>query len=394
MYKRLPVLVLSLVACTSLHATNGPYDFSSNWPTHYVFADGTDLGVSVKYQYDVDRFSSDRGAFEDSQTNRRKEFGVFVRKKDVYEATAVFDFQARTWLDVYARVQTRPWLGADYGSLRVGYDKTFVGFEGVTGTGSTTFMETALPVQAIYAGRRIGVDWALLRPHFVLNVGYYSGGDLQGDADGRMWAARAAWVPLNAAGNVLHLGVSASREEPEGTTDGRGVYHPPSARLRARPEAGLLNQRLIDSGALTPTTHVDRRGFESLWIRGPWSVQGEYLSAKVKLDDGRPAYHAQGFYVFGSWVLTGESRGYSGGNVADLKPKGAYGAVELAIRYSQLDLDDGPILGGTERDWTFGINWYINRYLKLQGNYVHANSDRRGVRIDPNVVQVRAQIMF
>ncbi|TCV96472.1 phosphate-selective porin OprO/OprP [Luteibacter rhizovicinus] len=397
MTKRLPVLLLSLLAPVAAVAADGdstPYSFGNNWPTHYVFADGTDLGLAVKYQYDIDRFSHDGGTFEDSQTNRRKELGFYVRKKDVYDATAVFDFQAKTWLDVYMRVQTKALFGTDAGAIRFGYDKTPVGFEGVTGTGSTTFLETALPVQAIYAGRRIGVDWALQRPHYVLNVGYYSGGDLQGDADGRMIAGRAAWVPFNKPGDVLHLGVSASREEPEGTTDGRGVYHPPTSRLRARPEAGLVDQRLIDSGALTPTDYVDRRGFEALWIRGPYSLQGEYLTAKVNLDDARPAYHASGYYAFGSWVLTGESRGYSGGNVADLKPKGPYGAVELAVRYSELDLDDGPILGGTERDWTFGANWYINRYLKLQGNYVHATSDRRDVRIDPNVVEVRAQVMF
>jgi phosphate-selective porin OprO/OprP len=68
--------------------------------------------------------------------------------------------------------------------------------------------------------------------------------------------------------------------------------------------------------------------------------------------------------------------------------------VELALRYSELNLDDAPVLGGTESDWTLGANWYINRYLKLQGNYVHAHSDRRGLVVDPNVVEVRAQIAF
>ena len=120
---------------------------------------------------------------------------------------------------------------------------------------------------------------------------------------------------------------------------------------------------------------------------------GEYLDARVH-PDGAPSYRGHGWYAFGSWVLTGESRGYSGGNVGDVKPKGPYGAVELALRYSELDLDDAPVAGGTESNWTFGANWYINRYLKLQGNYVHARSDRRGLAVDPNIVEVRAQIAF
>jgi phosphate-selective porin OprO/OprP len=387
-------LLIPMVATAAADGADALYNFATNWPTHHVFGDGTDLGVSLKYQYDLDRFSNDAGRFEDAQTNRRKELGVYLKKKGVYDATVVYDFQAKTWLDTYLRVQSKAVIGSDIGAFRVGFSKTPVGFEGNTSTGATTFLEAALPTQAIYASRRIGVDWALERPHYLLDAGYYSGGDLNGDSDGRMLAGRAAWVPLNQPGHVLHLGISASRESPDGTIDGRDVYAPPGARLRARPEAALLSQRLVDSGNLAPTDSIDRRGLEALWIDGPWSLQGEYLDATVKLSNGKPDYNADGYYAFLSWVVTGESRTYSGGNVGDVKPQGQYGALELAVRYSELDLDDDPVLGGRERDWTIGANWYINRYLKLQANYVHAQSDRRSLQIDPDVVEVRAQIQF
>lgn len=390
----LAAMVMTLPTATLAAETDGhAYRFSDNWPTHYVFKDGTDLGLTLKYQYDVDRFSNDDNQLQDAQTNRRKEFGFYVKKKDVYDATAVYDFQAKAWLDVYLRVQSKAVFGSDVGAFRLGFSKTPVGFEGNTSTGATTFLETALPTQAIYASRRIGVDWALQRPYYILNLGYYTGGDLNGDSDGHMVAARAAWVPINAPGHVIHLGLSASRETPEGSTDGRGITTPPAARLRARPEAGLA-ARLVDSGNLAPTDRIDRVGLEGLWIQGPWSIQGEYLDANVKPADDRPSYKASGYYAFVSWVVTGESRSYADGNVGNVKPKGPYGALELAIRYSELDLNDGTINGGRERDWTAGANWYINRYLKLQGNYVHAESDRRGRQVDPNVIEVRAQIQF
>lgn len=368
------------------------YDFAGNWPTHYVFDDGTDLGLALKYQYDADRFSNDDDRLADAQTNRRKELGFYVKKKGVYDATVVYDFQARTWLDTYLRVQSKGLFGKDVGAFRVGFSKTPVGFEGNTSTGATTFLEAALPIQAIYANRRIGVDWALEREHYLVNAGYYSGGDLNGGSDGRMVATRAAWVPRNRPGDVLHLGVSASRESPDGSTDGRDVYTPPTARLRARPEAALAD-RLVDSGNLAPVDHIDRTGLEGLWIDGPWSVQGEYLRARVSLQ-GRPDYVADGYYVFASWVATGESRPYADGNVGSVRPKGRYGALEFALRYSELDLDDGTVAGGRERDWTLGANWYINRHLKLQANYVHAQSSRRGLATDPNVVEIRAQVEF
>lgn len=391
---RIPFAIALALAAPLVHAGDAPsYDFRNNWPTHVVLDDGTDLGIAFKYQYDVDRFSHDDGRLADAQTNRRKELGAYVKKKGVYDATAVYDFQAKTWLDVYARLQTKALFGTDAGAVRAGFSKTPVGLEGNTGTGATTFLETALPTQAIYAGRRIGVDWALVRPSWLVNAGYYWGGDLQGDADGHMTALRAAWTPRKAPGDVLHLGVSASRETPDATVDGRGITTLPGARLRARPEAGLTTVRLVDSGKLQPVERIDRQGLEALWIGGPWSLQGEYLDARVH-PVAAPSYRGRGWYAFGSWVLTGESRSYGDGIAGDVKPKGPYGAVELALRYSELNLDDAPVAGGTEKNWTLGANWYINRYLKLQGNYVHARSDRRGVAVDPNIVEVRAQIAF
>lgn len=372
---------------------NGPYDFGGRWPTHYVFADGTDLGISLKYQYDVDDFFHAGGRFEDAQTSRRKELGFYARKKGVYDLVAAYDFQSKTWMDVYLRLQSKGVTGHDVGALRLGFSKTPVGFEGNTSTGSTTFLEAALPTQAIYANRRIGIDWALSRPHYLLDAGYYRGGDLNGDSDGRMVAARVAWVPRNEVGHVIHLGFSASREWPQGSTDGRGVYTPPEVRLRARPEAALLPHPLLDSGALAFAKTIDRRGLEALWIEGPWSLQAEYLDATVRLTDGHPDYHGHGYYAFASWVVTGESRPYAEGNVGDVRPKGRFGALELAIRYSELDLDDATVLGGRERDWTAGVNWYLNRYLKLQANYVRAWSDRQ-LRQELNVAEVRAQIQF
>lgn len=387
---------LMAVAPAGAHAAESgadARDFAGNWPTHYVFADGTDLGLALKYQYDVDRFSGDAGRLPDAQANRRKEFGFYVKEKGVYEATMVYDFQARAWLDTYLRVQSKALLGRDMGALRAGFSKTPVGLEGNTGTGNTTFLETALPTQAIYANRRLGVDWAWERPHYLVDAGYYRGGDLNGGSDGRMLAARVAWVPRNQPGDVLHLGLAASTEAPAGTLDGRGLYMPPSVRLRARPEAALA-ARLVDSGTLAPGARVDRVGFEGLWIGGPWSLQGEYLHAAVRLADGRPDYTACGYYVFASWIVTGESRPYAGGNIGNLVPRGRYGALELALRYSELDLDDAPVLGGHESDWTLGANWYLNRYLKLQANYVWARSSRRGLVANPDVLELRAQIQF
>ncbi|WP_237561516.1 OprO/OprP family phosphate-selective porin [Frateuria defendens] len=379
------------------------YDVFGDWPTHVVAADGTDFGIGVLYQYDLNRFKHDDGRLEDAQTNRRKYFGFYLRKPGLYDVNVQYDFQVRQWVDTFVRVRSKGLFGTDFGNFRLGYSKTPVGFEGVTSSGATTFIESALPTQAIWEGRRAGLDWSLIRRTWLINLGWYFWHkDLDGNNPGRTVAGRVAWVPVNRAGHVLHLGVSASRETLNWSgNDGDRV--PPTARLRARPEDGLSPVRLIDSGALVNADHIDRRGVEALWIDGPLSAQGEYLDARVKRD-GRPGYHASGYYAFVTWTLTGESRVYNDGNVADrryrgrdltaIKPRQRWGAVELALRYSRLDLDDGAITGGTEHDWTLGANWYLGEHLKFQTNYVWVSSDRRGVQLHPRVFEARAQLSF
>ncbi|MGN6520285.1 MAG: OprO/OprP family phosphate-selective porin [Dokdonella sp.] len=370
-----------------------------DWPVHYTFGDGTDVGLTAVYRYDINQFSEDRraggsAAFEDSHTNRRKELGLTLRKKGVYEAIVDYEYQGKSWLDTNVRVQSRPFLGTDIGAFRFGYSKTPVSFEGVTGTKATSFLELALPAQAIFEGRRTGIDWQFERPAYIVNLGYYWGQDLLGDNDGTTVGGRVAWTPRKAEGDVVHLGFSTSREDRDGTTDGRGVHHDPSVRLSTPPETGLTPVRLVDTGSLSKADRVDRSGFEALWIAGPWSVQGELLRADVSRFGGNPDFAASGGYVFGSWVLTGESRPYSGGNVGNIKPKGRWGAWELLLRYSALDLNDGPVRGGKEHDWTLGANWYLTQHFKFQANYIQATSDKGNLSLDPRIFELRAQIQF
>ena len=370
-----------------------------DWPTHHTFEDGTDVGLTGVYRYDVDEFAGDRKpdghrAFEDSHTNRRKELGITLKKKGVYDAIVDYEFQGKTWLDTNVRVQSKALFGTDYGAFRFGYSKTPVSFEGVTSTKATAFLELALPAQAIFEGRRTGIDWQFERPTYIANVGYYWGQDLLGDNDGTTIATRVAWTPRKATGDVLHLGLSASRENRAGSTDGRGVYHGPTARFSTPPETGLTPVRLVDSGSLSDVDGIGRSGFEGLWIGGPWSMQGEVLRANVARNASKPDYAVDGFYAFGSWVVTGESRPYSGGNVGNIKPKGRWGAWELLLRYSRLDLDDGAVQGGTEHDWTLGANWYLTEHFKLQANLIRAWSDKGNLSLDPHIIEARAQIYF
>ncbi len=389
---RLTPLFLALTALSApVAASAAGYDWD-NWPTKVAFSDGTELAATGNIAYDWNRFSDSSG-IEDADAVRRKEFGATLKKKGVYDAMVYYDFQADTWLDVFVRFESKAFFGKDVGRFRFGYMKTPVGLDANTSSRAGSFLETALPVQAFYEGRRTGAEWVLERPQYLLQVGAYGGKDLQGDNPGTTQAVRAAWTPFKAAGDVLHLGVAYSEENPRGYRDGRDVHHEASARLRARPEAGLTDIRLVDSGALVTADKIKRTGLEVIWIKGPFSVQAEALQTTVTRD-GQPDYTGDGQYAMASYFLTGESRPYNAGAVANVKPAHAYGAVELLARYSRIDLDDGSVLGGRQHDLTIGANWYLTSHFKFQANYVKADASRRGVHTTPEMFEIRAQMHF
>lgn len=398
--------IISLLALAVTGALSAPVSAeeakqtqAKAWPPRIVFANGAELAATGNFAYDVNRFSGDgygtaSTTFDDNDDFRRREFGFNLKRKGYFDVTAAYDFEAETWMDVALRLETKPLLGSDAGKIRLGQFKLPVGFEGFTSTRAGSFMENSLPTQAFYESRRVGVEWAFERPAYLWNAGYFWGNDLQGNNPGTTLAARAAWTPRKQAGDVLHLGVSASEERPDAEVNGLGQVIQPSVRWRARPEAFLTPVRLVDSGTLSRVDRIRRGGVEALWINGPWSLQGEYLRQSTTRDAGLRGYSSDGWYVFGSWLVTGESRVYNAGNVSNPQPAHAYGAWEVLARYSHIDLDNDGIAGGSESNWTLGVNGYFSKYFRVQANYVFVDAQRGAAKADPRVMEVRAQFYF
>ena len=381
----LSLLAVSAAVAAVFAAPAHAYDLLNDWPTKFKTDSGVEYGVRGTIQYDTNHFSDDtlpngNARFDDLETWRRKETYLYARKNGVWELAAGYDFQSHLWVDAYFRL-----FNKKVGDFRLGQFKTPVGFEeGAIGSGSTTFLERALPVQAVNQGRRIGVDWTYENlPGWLLNAAFFSGGDLNGDNDGTTWAARAVYNPVKNETTVVHLGVAASVEDRDDDI----------ARIRARPEANLTAIRLIDTGNLAGAERIRRVGLEGAWAQGPFSLQGEYLTIAAPRRTARD-FSGDGAYLYGSWVLTGESRPYKSGAFGNVKPRHDYGAVEVGLRYSTLDLNDGLVAGGKQHDWTLGANWYLGQHIKLQANYIRAFSDKGALALDPKITEVRAQIYF
>ncbi|MBS0581696.1 MAG: porin [Proteobacteria bacterium] len=380
------------------------YDWLNDWRTRFKTDAGYEFGSKGNFQADINDYSGDTtnpagGAkiLEDQTTWRRKELYAYAKAPFGVDATAGYDLQSKLWVDNFFHFGNNK-----IGDFRLGQFKTLVGWEeGVISSTATTFLERALPVQAVNMGRRLGVDWTYQGlPHWLVTLGYQSGGDLNGDNDGHGPSAHVVFNPLEEKNEVVHLGVALSRENRGTTTDGRGIATLPTARFRARPEANLTSTRLVDSGNLKNAGDIDRFGLEGAWIHGPLLAQGEYLRFRADFSDVKPTYTGGGYYLLAAWMLTGESRDYKAGAVGNVTPAHRYGAIEIAARYSEVDLNDGTVLGGMQHDWTLGANWYLGSHLKFQVNYVHAYSNKynaalkRSIEIDPRIFELRTQVYF
>ena len=131
-----------------------------------------------------------------------------------------------------------------------------------------------------------------------------------------------------------------------------------------------------------------RFGLEAQWRPGPFSLQAEYMrlteERRGQSLDGAdlPDITAAGWYVSGSWAVTGDAKARGLDNPRRPLLRGGIGAIEVAARVESLAFGEGPgpgaslspraevLLGNRDRVLTFGANWYVNRWIKLQGNVI------------------------
>jgi phosphate-selective porin OprO/OprP len=292
---------------------------------------------------------------------------------------------------------------------KIGHMKEPFSLEEQTGINSITFMERALPVQAFSPGRNFGlrydhpvsdspINWSA---GIFLNTGSFSNlGETSNqisDANGFDVTGRVFALPVfeENGERMLHLGLSYTH----------GFRDEEDIRFRARPESRLTDDRLVDTGTFQ-ADGFDKIGTELAVVSGPLSFQGEcFYTLTDAFSKGDPDFW--GAYAYLSYFITGEHRKYRrsegifsfGEQYYRFNPlKGNWGAWELGLRYSYVDLNDAEIKGGKERNFTAGLNWYHKRNVRVMLNYIGANVKDRALSSIENgradIFQLRFQIVY
>ena len=361
-------------------------------PYLLMLGDNTILSPILSYDFMKASVYDTRGSFTGAERGHVNRIGFDLQKPGVYDINVYYSMLANRWRNAYLKLESAAFLPGEFGSLRLGEGKIPLDFERNTSSTQSYMIENSSASQAIFENCRLGAQWSLSHAHWLVDAGYY-GDNLEGSNPGHTWALHAAWVPINTPGDVLHLGVARSVEYPEGRDDADGQALP-VASFKVSPDPLLDGDNDVNSGTLDGARRIARAGLEGFWIDGPVSLQGEYLSARTTFDIPGKSYDIDGHYLLGSWILTGESRRYAGGYMQNPHPARPYGAVELVLRYSTVNLNDRGIYGGSEHDWTAGLNWYLGSRWRLQWNYTRASAFRRELWMTPRTFEFRLEFFI
>ncbi len=373
-------------------------NFTTNWNNGYK-VESADKDIKMKFggriQFDMAYLNQDdsiKAAFGDKTNGvefRRVRFfneGRFYHNLH-YKLQLEFSGGAVVFKDVFVEFSHLPVVG----NLRMGHFKEPFRLEVLSSSKYMSFMEREAYV-AFMPERNFG---AMIHSEALDNrIGWQLGafrnasatGDDKNAGEDFNLTARISGLLLNDTDNhrVAQVGIGFSSRSPKG-----GEY-----KVASKP-ASHLAPKYVSTGTISDVNTVNLVNAEAVVISGPLYVQGEYLAATVNAPNN---YFLYSWYGQVSYILTGEHRSlknsYSGLN--RLKPKhdagsGGAGAWELAVRYSEINLNDGEVTGGEMKEWTFGVNWYLNPATRIMANYVRADVANLG---KSNILETRVMIDF
>lgn len=343
--------------------------------------------------------------------------GILIRKArpfieatffDLADLRIMPDFGGGTTVlqDAFLDLRLAPWF-----IIRGGKFKTPLGLERAQSDAPVVFPERATPT-TLAPNRDEGLE---LLGNIAGGVVFYEGGVFNGNPDnstddldtnrakdvsGRVFFQPLKTDPYSPFAN-LGFGIGASTGIQRGTEAAPGL---PSYKTAGQ-------QNFFSYG-----TNVFARGRRTRWSPqlyyyvGPFGLLAEYIQTAQKVQKGTEATNLKhdAWQVAAYWVLGG--RPLFEGNVIDnnfdLK-KGTLGALELGLRYNELDIDDKAFANklyadpdkSASRARAFGavLNWDWNRNIRIQVSYEHTvfkGGLKGGDRIPENVLFQRFQANF
>jgi phosphate-selective porin OprO and OprP len=369
---------------TKRNAESAERDWGFQWSDHpsLFFGKNTHIDFRARLQMDVRDSDAPIGDASGFDVARRR-VGVEGR------IAGVLDFQIEgelgdddPWRDVYVDYRQFP-----HAQLQAGKFKLPFSLDETTSSTNLDFVYRSRAATQLAPGRDHGamVHGRLLRSMVRYELGLFDhdGKNARTNNADRVFggttvAGRVTVQPFRTHKNALRdlqLGVAFT-----------GCEVPPGF-------ASLRGRTALDASFFPSDVWVQgqrrRVGLEARWRPGPFSIKSEYirvtterLGQSVEDTDLSPLL-ATGWYVSGTWAVTGEAKADGLDNPRRPIFRGGYGAIELAGRIERLGFGSmatgelpstspraDVILGNSDRAATLGVNWHPYRGIKVQLNFV------------------------
>ncbi|HEV2395970.1 MAG TPA: porin [Candidatus Sulfotelmatobacter sp.] len=268
-----------------------------------------------------------------------------------------------------------------YAKIRVGKFKEPIGLEVLRQDRDLTFTERSIASDLLplrYIGAQI--SGSVLGKSISYEAGYFDGSSDGSNAVFTQWthgnegAARVFVQPFATTSirNLTNVGF--------GFAGSAGAQHGPIAGLKTPAQTTFFK---YSSTTIADGEH-HRLSPQAYYYAGPFGAIAEYaISSQEVFNKGNVGrMRNEAWQVQGSVMLTGDKNSYQG-----FKPHRSFdpnrgfthmGAVELALRYSRVGIDPGafPLFASSTAAQQahatgVGLNWHVNRYVKLMTDYEH-----------------------
>lgn len=362
--------------------------------------------------------------FTDGQDDGNPSQFVFRRVRPMFEGTVAKyigfrimpDFAGSSLVLQDAYVDLKYWPAA---VLRAGKFKEPYGIERLQSATAITFVERAVD-NSLAPNRDLGLQLGgdLFLGAFSYAVGIFNGVPDGGSADTDLnddkdFAGRIFYHPFKNTSVTILQGLGVGMAGTYGREDG-SASSPDVPRFRTSGQQTFFRYAADNPATRAGTVIADGNRYrfspQGYFYYGPFGAMFDYQSTTQELTRGdKTAWLTnQGWMVQASYVLTGEAASYKGlVPTKNLDPfAGTWGAWEVALRGSQLDVDDqtfeigfaDPARSADEaKQFTVGINWYLNPNAKFVLNYDRTWFDggaANGDRHTEDLVVGRVQLVF
>lgn len=293
---------------------------------------------------------------------------------------------SKGWRNVWLAVQP-----TDNVDIRGGNMIPVFSGEDLQSSNSIPFVERSL-ASSLAPGFGLGVKAGVNGKRWSANVGWYTDGLAADDGRqaerGRGVVGRVSVLPFSDGDNRLHLAMGYEHR----------TFRVGETLAFSADPGSTLAPNVMSSGTLANLDKLNSWTAEAGFSFGPVLVQASALGTTISSSIAAPDLHFNGQTVQASWMVTGQHQDYARatGNFSgpELKKRGL--AVELAARFSRLDLADGAFDRGVGQAVTGGANLYIGRNVRISADFTHTKVDFTGLTPDVtnNVGVARFQIAF